>query len=302
MKLQKKDKQLIVIVGPTAIGKTALSIKLAQHLSTEIISADSRQFYQEMSIGTAKPSTEEMEGIKHHFINNTSIHKDYNAGIFEREAITTIENIFASKNKVIMVGGSGLYVDAVCKGLDSVPKKNEAIRADLESKLANQGIEILQQELKKLDPHFYHNTDLNNGQRLVRALEVCISSGKPYSYFRNNEEKERNFEVVKIGLNSERSTVYRRINQRVDQMLENGLLEEVKQLHEYKQLNALQTVGYKELFDFLDGKIETIDEAIETLKRNTRRFAKRQLTWFRKDPKTMWYEPEELNEIFQLFK
>lgn len=295
-----QDKTLITIVGPTAIGKTALSITLAKHFKTEIISADSRQIFKEMSIGTAKPTKEEMGDIPHHFIDAISIHDEYNAGKFEREGLAKLTELFKTHDKVIMVGGSGLYVDAICRGFDPIPEKDDSLRNSLKQQLTEEGIEVLQQQLKELDPEHYNNSDLNNGQRIIRALEVCITSGKPYSSFRKAQEKKRPFNIVKIGLTTDREVIYNRINQRVDIMIEQGLLNEVKGLHKHKHLNALQTVGYKELFDHFDSITPTLEEAIEILKRNTRRFAKRQLTWFRRDEKTHWFEPNQEEKIIQL--
>lgn len=294
--LLSNAKELIVIVGPTAIGKTALSIQLAKKWGTEIISADSRQFYQEMEIGTAKPSLEEMDGVVHHFVGNISIHDDYNAGQYERDAIEKLTSLFEIHNRVIMVGGSGLYVDAVCKGFDAVPPKDEDIRQKLEHQLESEGIAKLQEQLLELDPQHYQATDLNNGQRLVRALEVCISSGKPFSSFRQNTPKKRNFRITKVGLNTHRDVLYDRINRRVDVMMDSGLVDEVKGLLPYRHLNALQTVGYKELFDFFDRNC-TLDEAVDNIKQNTRRFAKRQLTWFRRDERTRWFDMNGIDRV-----
>lgn len=292
-----KEKYLLVIVGPTAIGKTALAIQLANHFNAEIISADSRQFFKEMSIGTAKPTKKELAEAKHHFVDFISIKEKYTAGQFENEAIEKLKELFKSSNIAIMVGGSGLYVDAVCNGIDEIPA-NEHIRSQLNTELEEKGLAPLQEELKKVDPEIWETINLQNPQRLVRALEVYRTSGKPYSSFRKQQPKEREFKIIKIGLNTEREIVYERINQRVDLMLEAGLLEEVKSLIPFKKLNALNTVGYKEFFSYFDNEI-TFEEATELLKKNTRNFAKRQLTWFRKDKSTVWFEPKESNLIIK---
>ncbi len=292
----KTNKFLIVIVGPTAIGKTALSIELAKQFNTEIISADSRQFFKEMSIGTAKPTTAEMQGIMHHFINSHSIIENYNVGKFENETINLLETIFAKKNTALLVGGSGLYIDAVCKGFDELPEANEDIRNQLKKLVDEKGIEGLQELLKKLDFDYYNKVDLQNSQRISRALEVCLATGKPYSTLRAGKLKNRNFNVIKIGLNTSREKLYEKINMRVDEMIQQGLLEEVKSLQEYKNKNALQTVGYKELFDYLENKID-LKTAIDLIKQHTRNFAKRQLTWFRKDEEIMWFEPMDKENI-----
>lgn len=282
-------KTLISIVGPTAIGKTALSIKLAQHFNTEIVSADSRQFFKEMNIGTAVPSTEEQNAAKHHFIQHISVKDNYSVGDFERDAMSKIEAIHKKNDIAIMVGGSGLYVKAVTKGLDNFPNVDESIRTELNKRLLDEGIEALQNQLKSLDFNAYQSIAIDNPQRLIRALEICIGSGQPYSSFLTNPEKSRPFKTLSIGLNAERSTIYDRINQRVDIMVKNGLLEEAKTLLKHKDLNALNTVGYKELFNYFEGEW-TLDFAISEIKKNTRRFAKRQLTWFRKDETIKWFD------------
>lgn len=282
-------KVLISIVGPTAIGKTALSIKLAQHFKTEIISADSRQFYKEMSIGTAVPSKEELRAAKHHFIQHISIKDSYSVGDFERDAISRIKAIHKTKDIAIMVGGSGLYVKAVTKGLDDFPEINENIRLELNKELDDNGLECLQKRLRHLDPKTYEAIALDNPQRVLRALEVCIGTGQPYSSFLTNPDKSRPFKTVTVGLNTERAIIYERINQRVDIMVKNGLIDEVEALLKYKELNALNTVGYKELFKYFE-KEWTLDFAISEIKKNSRRFAKRQLTWFRKDESIKWFD------------
>jgi tRNA dimethylallyltransferase len=297
----KKNKYLIVVAGPTAIGKTALGVFLAKEFKTDVISADSRQFFKEMSIGTAKPSPAEMQGITHHFIDSHSVSEPYNVGKFENESIGLLSHLFLEKNVVIMVGGSGLYIDAVCKGFDELPESDESAREMIGELLEKEGIEALQNKLKELDPEYYNQVDLSNPQRLSRALEVCISSGIPYSKLREGKVKERDFNIIKIGLNTSREQLYQRINLRVDQMMKYGLLEEVKSLLKYRSANALQTVGYKELFEHLDGKTD-LQTATEQIKQNTRRFAKRQLTWLRRDPEIKWFEPDDKDKILEVIK
>ena len=286
------QKLLVSVVGPTAIGKTKLSIALAKYFETEIISADSRQFYKEMSIGTAVPSQSELDAVRHHFIQHIGVSTTYSVGAFERDAIKTLEQLFKKNNVVILVGGSGLYVDAVTRGLDHFPKTDPQIRKQLNASLKERGIKTLQNELKRLDPDYYLQIDLENPHRLIRALEVCISSGKPYSSFLKKRSAKRPFKIVTIGLSAEREIIYSRINERVDLMMQEGLLEEVKTLEKYKELNALLSVGYKELFKHLDGDWE-LDFAVSEIKKNTRRFAKRQLTWFKRDKDIIWIDYQE---------
>ena len=290
---------LITIVGPTAIGKTSLSIEIANYFNTEIISSDSRQFYREMTIGTAVPSEDELNQVPHHFIQNLSIHDPYSVGQFEKDAITKLNKLFKKHNVVVMVGGSGLYVDAVLKGLDKFPDVDPKIRKDLKSKLAENGIDFLQEQLKRLDLETFQKIDIENHQRVIRALEICIGTGKPFSSFLTAKNTSRNFIPIKIGLKAERSIIYDRINKRVDIMMEQGLLNEAKKLIKYKNLNALQTVGYKELFLYIENKI-SFETAIEEIKKNTRRFAKRQLTWLRKDEEIIWFNHnEDRNKIIE---
>lgn len=283
-----QKKYVISIVGTTAIGKTALSIKLANAFDCEIISADSRQFFKEMTIGTAVPSTKELASAKHHFIQHISIHDHYSVGDFEKDALQKITQLHKNNNIVIMVGGSGLYVNAVLNGLDTFPKVDKQIRQDLQTQLESNGLESLQLKLKKLDPITYKKIALDNPQRVMRALEVCISSGKPYSSFLNKAKEKREFIPISIGLNAERQEIYNRINKRVDIMVANGLIEEARGLYKNRNLNALQTVGYKELFAYFDGDYSQ-EFAIEEIKKNTRRFAKRQITWFKKNEETKWF-------------
>lgn len=285
----QQTKTLITIVGPTAIGKTALSIALANQFNCDIISCDSRQFYKEMTIGTAVPETEELAAATHHFIQNKSIFEDYNVGQFEREALQKLEKLFAKNSIQIMVGGSGLYVNAVLNGLDDFPDVDPLIRENLQKEFQEKGIEYLQSQLKMLDKESFETIAIDNPHRIMRALEICIGTQKSYSSFKNKEKKVRNFKSIQIGLTADRTEIYERINQRVDIMMQKGLLEEAQELYLHKNLNALQTVGYRELFDHFDGKI-SLDFATEEIKKNTRRFAKRQLTWFRKDDQILWFD------------
>ena len=292
-----RQKTLIVVVGPTAVGKTALAIQLANHFKTSIISADSRQFYQEMSIGTAKPNAEELAQANHYFINSRSIAEEYTAGDFEREALIRLAVLFKSTDVVIAVGGSGLFVRALTEGLDDLPKAGEEIREKLNEWFRNEGLEPLKQRLQEIDPTYYEKADIDNPQRVIRAIEVFEASGKPISYFMNKQKTERPFQVITIGLNTDREWLYNRINQRVDLMMEAGLLEEVKSLLPFRNKPALLTVGYAEIFEYLDGKI-SLEDAVSQIKQNSRRYAKRQITWFKKYGNTVWFEPQAKDEIF----
>ncbi|CAM1353894.1 tRNA (adenosine(37)-N6)-dimethylallyltransferase MiaA [Tenacibaculum insulae] len=283
---------LITIVGATAIGKTALSIKLANYFNCDIISCDSRQFFKEMSIGTAVPDANELAAAPHHFIQNKSIFEEYSVGHFEKEALLKLDNLFTKNPVQIMVGGSGLYVDAVLKGLDYFPKVAASIRANLTEELNKNGITPLQNQLKKLDIEAYNSIAIDNPQRVIRALEICIGTGKTYSSFKNKPKTPRKFKSIKIGLTADREIMYNRINCRVDIMMKNGLLAEAEKMYPHKSLNALQTVGYRELFEYFKGNF-TKEFAIEEIKKNTRRFAKRQGTWFRKDKDIIWFDFEE---------
>ena len=287
--MEKNKKYLIAVVGPTAIGKTSLAIKLAKHFNTEIISSDSRQFFKEMKIGTAVPSNEELAAAPHHFIQHKSIFDYYSVGEFERDAIKKLNELFKKHNALIMAGGSGLYVNAVINGLDDFPEVNNSIRENLNKEFEKNGIASLQEKLKKLDPDHYQNMDSSNPQRVIRALEICIGTGKPYSSFLKKKDIKRSFIPIKIGLTADREIIYNRINERVDIMLHNGLLKEAENLYKHNELNALQTVGYKELFKYFDNEW-TLEFAISEIKKNTRRFAKRQLTWFKKDENTFWFD------------
>ena len=292
------NKTLIIIAGPTAIGKTTLAISLAKHFKTEIISADSRQFYREMNIGTAKPSAVELKEVKHHLINSHSVLDQFNAGDFEKESIELINKLFLDHDQVIMAGGSGLFINAVSHGFDQLPIATDEIRTYLNTILDEKGIKFLQDRLKKIDPVYYKEVDIFNPQRIIRALEVFESSGKTFSSLRTNIKKQRPFNIVKIGLNTDRNLLYERINLRVDQMIKDGLIEEVEGLKSYRHLNPLNTVGYSEIFNYIEG-ISTREEAIEKIKQNTRRFAKRQITWFNKSEDINWFKPDEFDSIIQ---
>ena len=295
MKTDSKQNYLIVIIGPTAIGKTALSIALAKHFQCEIISCDSRQFFKEMKIGTAVPSDSELSQAKHHFIQNKSIFENYTVGDFEKEAISKLDELFLTNDYAILVGGSGLYVDALLKGLDHFPENEKSVRDEILKDYDQLGIDYLQQKLKTLDLNHYQylSTEnpqtLQNPQRMMRFVEVCIGSGKPYSSFLNKDKNSRNFTPIIIGLEADRKIIYDRINQRVDIMIKEGLLSEAEKLHPNKTLNALQTVGYRELFQYFDNEID-LAFAIEEIKKNTRRFSKRQMTWFKKTENVTWFE------------
>ena len=287
---------LVVVAGPTAVGKTSLAIELAKKFNSEIISADSRQFYKEITIGTAKPTIDEMDGVMHHFVNSHSIHEDYNAGKFEKDVIELLPKLFAKNQTVFLVGGSGMYIKAVTEGLDDLPEKNDSIRNKYKEILEKEGIHILQQKLKDLDPEYYLQIDIFNSQRLIRAIEIIEVSGKTFSQIKIQNKKKRTFEIIKIGINLERKFLYQRIDNRMDAMLRSGLLKEAKSLFAFKEINALQTVGYKEIFDFING-IQSWEETVALLKRNSRRYAKRQLTWFHGDQDYKWFEPNKILDI-----
>ncbi len=294
-------KHLIVIVGPTAVGKTALCVDLAKYLGTEIVSADSRQFYKEMTIGTAKPIEVEMGDIPHHLIDNLSIKTSYNVGKYEQDALSIIDDIFGDKDIAILTGGSGLYIDAVCKGIDQMPEIPAGIREKLNELYEKKGIDYLANKLKAVDNAYYHQVDLKNPQRVIRALEVCETTGKPYSEFRKSTQAVRPFNMIKIGLERDREELYARIDKRMDVMIDEGLFEEAESLYSYRSHNALQTVGYKEVFDFMDGMYNR-EEAIRLLKRNSRRYAKRQMTWFRRDEEIKWFHPDDKDAILSYLK
>jgi len=288
------EKTLIVIAGATASGKTAISVQLAKYYNTVIISADSRQFYREMSIGTAKPADEDLTTVNHYFINSHSITENFTVGDFERECLALLDELFKQHDKVILVGGSGLYIKAVCEGFDRLPAADAAIRNRLNFELTEHGLTRLQERLKLADPVYHGSVDLNNPQRIIRALEVFEATGEPFSSYHRSLKNERPFKIIKIGLNWPRDILYARINQRVDMMVQQGLVDEARSLLPYRHLNALNTVGYTELFDYFDGKSD-LDTAISLIKQNTRRFAKRQLTWFKKDKNMTWCEASAAN-------
>ncbi len=293
-----KNKHLIVILGPTNVGKTRVSIELAKSLNTEIISSDSRQIYKELRIGTAVPSESELEEVKHHFIQCKSIYDYYNASIFEFEVLELLNQLFQKYNYVLMTGGSGLYIDAVCDGIDDLPPVEPELRKELIAKFKNEGVESIRKQLKLLDPEYYSTVDLKNHKRILKAIEVSLTTGKPYSSFLKHQRKERPFNIVKIGLSMERDELYRHINERIDTMMEHGFLDEAKKYQKDKHLNSLNTVGYKELFDYLDNKI-TLDKAVELIKRNSRNYARKQLTWFRKGKDIRWFNPEDVDQIIE---
>ena len=294
-------KKLIVISGPTAVGKTEIAIQTALEFKTEIISADSRQFYREMNIGTAVPTQEQKNMVKHHFVQHISIHDSYDVAVYEQQALRKIIEGMEQHDHLVFSGGSGMFIDAVCFGLDSIPKVNADIRSKIEELYRSQGIEKLQQELQKYDPDYYAVVDQKNPRRLQRALEVCFQTGKPFSSFRKQRMLSRPFDIIWIGLERDRNELINRINNRVEQMIAKGLLAEAKALLPYRNLNALNTVGYKELFAYFDGKIQ-IEEAVEQIKINTRRYAKRQMTWMRKNPEYTWFNADNPGEIMSYIK
>lgn len=290
------DKTLIVLLGPTGVGKTDLSIDIASSFRTSIVSCDSRQIYHEMKIGTAVPSEKQLAAVPHYFIRSLSVKEYYNSWQFEQQALERIHQLHQTNDVVLMTGGSMMYIDAVCKGIDDIPTIDPELRKQLMSRYEREGIESIRTQLESLDPEFYKQVDLNNAKRVLHAVEVCLMAGKPYSSLRTNVSKDRGFRIVKIGLIRDKEDLYDRINKRVDQMLEDGLLEEARQLYPYREYNALNTVGYKEWFDCFDGKIDEA-EAIRLIKRNSRRYAKKQLSWFRRDTEIRWFHPGDRQEI-----
>lgn len=287
---------LIVVLGPTGVGKSDISIQLAQYFCSEIISADSRQFFRELCIGTAVPSPEDLKAVPHHFIQTRSIHDYYNVSEYETEALQLISQLFRNTNPLILTGGSMLYVDTVCKGIDDIPTVDPEIREEVIRWYQENGMEALRERLLAVDPEYYGIADLNNPKRLLHAVEIHQMTGKPFSSFRKSTVRQRPFHILKIGINQDRQLLYDRINQRVERMIEAGLLEEAKSVYPYRKLNSLNTVGYKELFSFLDGTC-SLDEAVDLIKRNSRRYARKQLTWFRRDQEIKWFEPEQIQEI-----
>jgi len=302
------SKKLIVVVGPTAVGKTTVAIELAKHFQCEILSADSRQFYKEMSIGTAKPTAEEMDDVPHHFVNNLSIEDDYSAGIFEREALDKLDELYKANDYAILVGGSGLFINALCEGLDDIPKASEKTREQLNNELATKGLAYIQNRVQEVDPEFYATVDINNTRRLTRALEVFETSGNTLSSYQNTPKPVRNFDCIWIGLDMPREVLYDRINHRVDSMMEAGLLDEVAKLEKHKDLNPLKTVGYQEFYTThevektSEESINQLGVAINLVKRNSRRYAKRQLTWFRRNKNITWFKPQETEDIINSVK
>jgi len=289
-------KSLVVLLGPTAVGKTELSLELAEMMQTEIISADSRQIYADLKIGTAAPTPEQLTRVKHHFIGTLQLADYYSAAQYADEVLSLLDNIFLTHDNVLMTGGSMMYIDAVCQGIDDIPTVDEETREMMWRKYEEVGLGGLQRELRLLDPEYYAAVDLKNHKRLIHALEICYMTGKTFTSFRQRKKAVRPFNIIKIGLNRERPELFGRINRRVDQMMSDGMLEEARQVYPYRQLNSLNTVGYKELFKHFDGEW-TLDEAIEKIKRNTRVYAKKQLTWFKKDTSIHWFHPEQKQEI-----
>lgn len=296
--MTKNLKTLIVVLGPTASGKTDLAIRIAKHFSTEIISADSRQFYKEIPIGTASPESKQLAEINHHFIGHLNINEDYNVSRFEKDVLQLLVQKFQLFDVMIMVGGSGLYIDAVCNGIDELPDPDQKLRNELKDLYKEKGIESLQNKLLKLDPEYFREVDLNNPKRLMRAIEVCIQTGKKYSEQRKNKVSKRDFNIIKIGLEIPREALNKRIGHRTDLMMQNGFLDEARKVHPLKEKNALNTVGYKELFDLIEGKWDQ-ETAVEKIKTNTRRYAKRQMTWFRKDKTINWFSPDEPEKVIR---
>ncbi len=290
---------LVIVAGPTAVGKTPLAIQLAKHLGTEIINADSRQVYHEMKIGTAMPALEQLAEVKHHLIGHRSIHEPYNASVYEQEAIRLIHALFKHYKIVVMSGGSGMYIDSVCHGIDDIPTVDPSVRARLNREFHSEGLKAIQARLLKSDPEYYKKVDLNNPKRLLKALEITEMTGKPYSSYLTGKAKQREFGVIRLGLDLPRDELHDRINRRVDSMIAGGLLDEAWGLYPYRQLNALKTVGYKEIFDYFDNTC-SLDEAVELIKGHTRQYARRQLTWFRKDRQTNWFAPEEIHAMLNL--
>jgi tRNA dimethylallyltransferase len=299
--LNNKPKYLIVIAGPTAVGKTDVSIEIAKHVNTQIISADSRQFYKELQIGAAPPTHEQLETVNHHFVGHKSITDYYNVSIFEQDVLQLLPGVFHKTNCVILTGGSGMYIDAVCNGIDDMPDHDPELRQQLTERLDKEGVESLRLQLKQLDPASYSKVDLKNKNRVFRALEMCLQTGKPYSQFLLKSKKERPFNIVRIGINLDRAILHDRINRRVDLMMEKGLENEAHELYKFRSCNALKTVGYKEMFEYFDG-MHTREAAIELIKRNTRRYARRQLTWFNRNNDYEWFAPEQVSEMISFIE
>ena len=294
----EKKPTLIVVLGPTGVGKTNISLSLAEHFGCPIVSSDSRQFYRELKIGTAAPTEDQLKRVPHYFIASHSIFDEYNAGQFEQDAIKLLDELFQKHDVVMLVGGSMMYIDAVCNGMDDIPSVDLETRAFWQNEFAEKGLEYIQKELKRLDPVHYEQVDSQNPKRIIHALEICSMTGKPYSELRTGQRKQRNFNILKIGLNRPRPELYERINLRVDEMMHEGLLQEAEQFYPYKHLNTLNTVGYKELYEYMDGNW-TLDFAVNMIKQDSRRYAKRQLTWFNRDKEIHWFQPEEEERILE---
>ena len=291
-----RDKTLIVITGPTAVGKTAISLDIAKHFGIPVINADSRQIYRELKIGTARPSDEEMKEVKHYFVGTLSIADYYSASLYEQQVLALLDNLFQTHDYALLSGGSMMYIDAVCDGIDDIPTVDDETRENMKRRLREEGLEALCEELKRLDPEYYEEVDRQNPRRVVHALEICTMTGMTYTSFRRRERRERPFRIIKIGLTLPREQLYNRINARVDKMMAEGLLEEARQMYPQRDLNALNTVGYKELFDYFDGRWP-LEEAVERIKGNTRRYARKQLTWYKKDDRFRWFHPQDKEEI-----
>lgn len=289
-------KTLIVVIGPTGVGKTSLCLSLAEYFNTPIINADSRQMFKEIPIGTAAPTKSEQQIVKHYFVGNLSVNDYYSASKYENDVISLLEKLFIDKDKVLMSGGSMMYVDAVCNGIDDIPTVSPQVRELLKQRYENEGLELISKELEQLDPKYYASVDKKNHKRVIHALEICLSTGKAYSSFRSNTIKKRPFNIIKIGLIRDREELYNRIDQRVDKMVESGLIDEVRSVYPYKDLNALNTVGYKEIFEYFNGTM-TLDEAIFKIKCNTHKYCRKQLTWFKRDKNIQWFHPDNIEEI-----
>ncbi|MES2520401.1 MAG: tRNA (adenosine(37)-N6)-dimethylallyltransferase MiaA [Bacteroidota bacterium] len=295
------SKNLIIIAGPTAVGKTDLCVKIAKLLDTEVVSADSRQFYRELAIGTAKPSTEEMDGVKHHFVDSHSIQDYYSVGDFERDCLAILEEIFQKKDVAILTGGSGMFIKMITDGIDEMPEADLVLRKNLAQRFEKEGLEVLANELKQLDPIYYEQVDIQNTQRVLRALEVCIATGQPFSSFRKNQKVERPFRMIKIGLERQREELYARIDKRMDIMLASGLEVEAKSVIDFREHYALKTVGYREIYEHLDGEYDR-EEMVRLLKRNSRRYAKRQMTWFKNQDEFHWFDAKNEEDIIAFIK
>lgn len=290
-------KTLIVLLGPTGVGKTELSLQLAERLQAEIISADSRQLFKDLPIGTAAPTSQDLTRVKHHFISKLELTDYYSASQFEEDVMKLLDELFKTQDKVILTGGSMMYIDAITKGIDEIPTIDEKLRQEIKELWEKEGIEPIRSQLKLLDPVFYNQVDLKNHKRVIHALEICLMTGKPYSSLRTNQVKERPFRILKIGLKRDREELYERINRRVDLMMENGLLEEARKVYPFRALNSLNTVGYKELFQYFDGNW-ALDFAVEKIKQNSRIYSRKQMTWFKKDSEIQWFHPDETEAIF----